>query len=208
MNIPAWMNTFLDNAFEGIKDMAEQELGSGFYDDVYKACAYTAYTQICGYLGARRFASDGVAVSKLFRNVEDELFFQDHPITEIVKVAILDIDGTEEELDTDTYLLDVGENHSSIIFSGLTGSSAFLTGAESSVMELVKVEYKYGYTSIEEHDILQGAVISQGLNIFKKKDYVGYASTTQVSPINPVQADIPLLESVKLTVEPLRYWNP
>ena len=70
------------------------------------------------------------------------------------------------------------------------------------------MEYKYGYTSIEEHGILQGAVISQGLNIFKKKDYVGYASTTQVSPINPVQADIPLLESVKLTVEPLRYWNP
>jgi len=207
MNIPAWMDTFLNNAFEGIKDLAEQELGSGTYDPVYKACAYTAYTQICGFLGARRFTSDGVAVSKLFRDVEGDLYFRDHPITEIVKVSIISTDGTEEELDSDAYLLDVDENHSCLIFSGSGGSTSFLSGAEGSAYAILKVEYKYGYTSIESHDLLQGAVISQGLNIFKKKDYVGYASTTQVSPINPVQADIPLLESVKTTLTPLKYWN-
>lgn len=208
MNIPVWMDTFLNNAFEGIKCLAEQELGSGTYDPVYKVCAYTAYNQICGYLGARRFTSDGTSISKLFRDVEGELYFQDHPITEIVKVSIVSVDGTEEDLDSDSYLLDVDENHSSLIFSGLSGGSSFLSGVESSVMALLKVEYKYGYTTIESHDLLQGSVIAQGLNIFKKKDFVGYASTTQVSPINPVQADIPLLESVKLTLEPLKYWNP
>lgn len=200
MTLPDWLTDFLEPAWEGIKELAEQS--NDKYDGLYLVCAYIAYNQVCEECG-RKFASDGEAVEEYFEDVLENLFLRNYPVNEVSKIEIQSLDGTTEEFDGD-YLTILQRNTYKVLLD-MSSSSVFLSGATGEMIPLLKLTYKYGAAVISDLPAIEAAVITQGLAIWKRKDYVGVTNTEQTSFASPEVGDIPLLDSVKNDL--LRGWK-
>jgi len=189
--IPVYMKTYLQFASDSLKALAEQDDGSDYYNDMYMLCSFIAYNQISAYLD-RQFVNDGSTKIQNFFDVNDAIQLPDRPVNSIVRVSIPAIlGGSATDLETDSYRL---------INTDLLKIDTNLDYNE------LEVEYSYGDTVIQDNMILLSAVTTQGLSIFKRKDFVAMTSSDSLNPSNMTLSDIPILKSVLTMLEALRIY--
>lgn len=165
-------------------------------DNILLLCTRISYNQVCSY-AKRSFHDPVVNITEHFNQIRDTIYPTWFNIYDIVDLSVPGLGGDPDEpLDADTYRL---------IPTGSMQRTAKVKLDSSSEFEELKLEYKAGYATIDLNDLVYNATVTQGIMVYRKKDFVGITNTTEVNPAPSDLAEIKLLASVKEMMNPLRY---
>lgn len=159
-------------------------------DDVYLRSCNIALSMISSHC-KREFVNSEDDIVKHFTDISGPLYLEDFPLTEVSKVESIDIDGAEELVENEDYRFTTGnkDRRNCIIFSA--------------DWEEVRITYQAGYTDANENPILFDAIVTQALEIYKKKDFVGIVNTNSTGVSNPELAVLKLSPAVRTMVRTL-----
>lgn len=180
---------FLAPAVEALKALI-QDAGTGDLDDVYLKSVNIAYSMIASHC-KREFYDAGDDIVRHFTDIEDRVYIPNFPLSDVEKVEAISFDDPEELVEDEDYRFETGDKdpRNCIVFA--------------SNHDEVRITYRAGYETIDLNPILLDAVVTQALEIYKKKDFVGIVNTDSTSVSNPELAVLKLSPAVRLMVRTL-----